>query len=69
MPLDTERGYHLMLTDPGVELNRPVILGDYRVGVASMVGGLRIAGTAELAKLDAPPNYRRSQRLLVVKDE
>ncbi len=66
VPLDTERGYHLMLKDPGIELNRPVILGDHRVGVASMIGGLRIAGTAELATLDAPPNYRRSQRLLAI---
>jgi D-amino-acid dehydrogenase len=66
VPLDTERGYHLMLKDPGVELNRPVIVGDHRVGVASMVGGVRIAGTAELATLDAPPNYRRSQRLLAI---
>jgi len=66
VPLDTERGYHLMLPDPRIELNRPVIVGDHRVGIASMVGGLRIAGTAELAKLDAPPNFRRAHRLLAI---
>ncbi|MBI3513703.1 MAG: FAD-dependent oxidoreductase [Proteobacteria bacterium] len=66
VPLDTERGYHLMLPNPGVELNRPVIVGDHRVGISSMVGGLRIAGTAELARLDAPPNYRRAHRLLAI---
>jgi D-amino-acid dehydrogenase len=66
VPLDTERGYHLMLPDPGVELSRPVILGDHRVGVSSMTGGVRIAGTAELAKLDAEPNFRRAHRLLAI---
>jgi D-amino-acid dehydrogenase len=66
VPLDTERGYHLMLPTPGVELTRPVIVGDHRVGISSMVGGLRIAGTAELAKLDAPPNFQRAHRLLAI---
>ena len=66
VPLDTERGYHLMLPEPGVELSRPVIVGDHRVGIASMVGGLRIAGTAELAKLDAAPNFQRAHRLLAI---
>ena len=66
VPLDTERGYHLMLPRPGVDLNRPVIVGDHRVGISSMVGGLRVAGTAELARLDAPPNYRRAHRLLAI---
>ncbi len=64
VPLDTERGYHLTLPDPGVELRVPVISGDYRFGLASMTEGLRLAGTAELARLDAKPNYTRAQRLV-----
>lgn len=64
VPLDTERGYHLMLTDPGIELRVPVISGDYRFGVTPMTDGIRLAGTAELAKVDAPPNYDRAERLL-----
>ncbi|MCP4561830.1 MAG: FAD-dependent oxidoreductase [Bosea sp.] len=64
LPLDSERGYHLMVPDPGIELGRPVIVGDQKFGLSSMAGGLRIAGTAELASLDAPPNYRRAHRLL-----
>lgn len=66
VPLDTERGYHLMLPEPGVKIGRPVLSGDYRFGLAPMTEGLRLAGTAELAKLDAPPNYRRTERLLQV---
>lgn len=64
LPIDTERGYHLMLANPGVSLNRPVVVGDDKFGLSSMVDGLRIAGTAELAKLDAPPNFQRAHRLL-----
>jgi D-amino-acid dehydrogenase len=64
VPLDSERGYHLTLPDPGVELRVPVISGDYRFGIASMTEGLRLAGTAELARLDAKPNYTRAQRLI-----
>ena len=64
VPLDTERGYHLMLRNAGVELNRPVVFGDQKFGAVSMLDGVRIAGTAELAKLDAEPNYQRAYRLL-----
>jgi D-amino-acid dehydrogenase len=66
IPLDTERGYHLMLPNPGVELRVPVISGDYRFGLVQMQDGIRLAGTAELARLDAPPNYARAERLLAL---
>jgi D-amino-acid dehydrogenase len=66
LPLDSERGYHLMLPDPGVELRVPLISGDYRFGLVPMVDGIRLAGTAELAQLDAPPVYDRAERLLKI---
>jgi D-amino-acid dehydrogenase len=66
VPLDTERGYHLMLTDPGIELRVPFISGDYRFAVTPMTNGIRLAGTAELAAVDAPPNYDRAERLLKI---
>ena len=63
IPLDTERGYHLMLPRPGVDLRIPILVGDHRFGIVPMTHGIRLAGTAELASLDAPPNYRRSRIL------
>ena len=63
VPLDTERGYHLMLPSPGVELRTPLLVGDHRFGIVPMTHGVRLAGTAELASLDAPPDYRRSRML------
>ena len=66
LPLDTERGYHLMLPKPGIDLRVPLLSGDYRFGLVPMVDGVRIAGTAELATLDAPPRYARAERLLKI---
>jgi D-amino-acid dehydrogenase len=66
LPLDSERGYHLMLPNPGVSPGLAVLSGDYRFGVMPMIDGVRIAGTAELARLDAPPDFRRAQRLLAL---
>ena len=63
LPLDTERGYHLMLPRPGVALRTPLLVGDHRFGITPMTHGVRLAGTAELASLEAPPNYRRSHML------
>ena len=63
VPLDTERGYHLWLPEPGVEMRRPVIAGDYKFGIVPMNGGLRLAGMVEFAGLDAPPFWQRADLL------
>ncbi|KXU31514.1 FAD-dependent oxidoreductase [Sphingobium sp. 22B] len=64
VPLDTERGYHLMIRDPEA-MPRISILDTAGKFVATpMAGGLRLAGTVELAGLDAPPDWRRADMLL-----
>ncbi len=63
LPLDTERGYHLMLPNPGVALRVPLLVGDHRFGIVPMAHGIRLAGTAELGGLAAPPDYRRARML------
>lgn len=63
VPLDTERGYHLWLPDPGVEMRRPIVVGDHRFGIAPMTGGIRLVGTAEFAGLDLPPYWKRADIL------
>ena len=64
VPLETERGYHVTIPDPGVLPRRPV--SHFRGGffATPMEMGLRVAGTVELASLDAPPDYRRARLLL-----
>lgn len=66
VPLDSERGYHLMLPQPGITLRVPLLSGDYRFGLIQMSRGIRLVGTAELSRLDAPPDYRRAERLLLL---
>jgi len=63
VPLDTERGYHLWLPDPGVEMRRPIVVGDHRFGIVPMTGGVRLVGTAEFAGVDLPPYWERADIL------
>ncbi len=64
VPLDTERGYHVTLPNPGVTLRRPVAAPDLGFIATPMAVGLRIAGTVEFGGLEAPPDMRRARALL-----
>lgn len=64
VPLDTERGYHLMLPHESTRLLIPVSSMDRRFIMTPMQEGLRLAGTVEYAGLDAPANMQRAQMLL-----
>jgi len=64
VPLETERGYHAMLVGPSVVTRAPIASGEGKYFVTPMEEGLRIAGTVELAGLEAPPDYRRADALL-----
>lgn len=64
VPLETERGYHVMLDSPSVAPRIPIMSGEGKFFATPMEGGLRLAGTVELAGLNAPPNYRRADALI-----
>ena len=64
VPLETERGYHLMIRDPEVMPTIPTADGDGKFVATPMDTGLRFAGTVELAGLDAAPDWRRARILL-----
>jgi D-amino-acid dehydrogenase len=64
VPLETERGYHAMLVAPSVLPRIPVCSGEGKYFMTPMEGGLRVAGTVELAGLDAPPHYERADQML-----
>jgi len=59
MPLDTERGHHVLFTGRDGLLSRPVGWADAGLYATPMTSGLRVAGTVELAGLDRPKNPRR----------
>ena len=63
LPLMAERGYHIECPAPGVELNHSVMDTDAKIVASSMEGGLRVAGQAEFAPVDAPPNPKRQAQL------
>ena len=59
IPLGTERGYHAILADPGVQVNHAVGWKARAFYASPMEMGLRLAGTVELAGLEPPPDYAR----------
>jgi D-amino-acid dehydrogenase len=62
--LETERGYHVVIADPGVEPRYPVMPSDGKMACVMTPAGLRLAGQVELAGLDAAPNWQRADVLL-----
>jgi D-amino-acid dehydrogenase len=66
VPLESHRGYHVTMPDPGVVPRRMVLSMEDKMAITPMNMGLRFAGTVELAGTEAPPNYARAQRLLEV---
>ncbi len=58
--LETERGYHAVITAPGIGLRHPIMPSDGKMAVTMTHAGLRIAGQIELAGLDAAPDWRRA---------
>lgn len=60
LPLETERGYHVMFPGAGNMLSRPVSWPDAGFYLTPAGGGgLRAAGTVEIAGLDKPPTPSR----------
>jgi D-amino-acid dehydrogenase len=64
VPLETERGYHVVIENPGIEPRYPVVPSDGKMACAMTPAGLRLAGQVELAGLAAVPNWQRARVLL-----
>lgn len=64
VPMTAKRGYHSMIKDPGIDLQLPIISGSRSFVMTPMGQGLRLAGTAEFARLDAQADYRRAAVLV-----
>jgi D-amino-acid dehydrogenase len=62
--LETERGYHVVISDPGIAPRYPVMPSDGKMACAMTPAGLRLAGQVELAGLTDAPNWQRSEVLL-----
>lgn len=64
VPIAAKRGYHTMVHKPSLELTHPVMSVSRFFMLTPMRLGLRLAGTAEFAAIDAEPDYRRAKVLL-----
>ena len=63
VPLDTERGYHLMLPTEQNRLPFAVTSFERKFIMTPMTDGLRLAGTVEFAGLKRPANMQRAWQL------
>jgi glycine/D-amino acid oxidase-like deaminating enzyme len=64
VPLESQRGYHVEFSAPGVSISRPLAPADRKVFLTPMNGRLRVAGSVEFAGLTRPPTRRRGDLLL-----
>lgn len=59
IPLDTERGYNITIPEPGVKINRMIMLPGHGFVVSPLSTGLRVGGAVEFGGLDLPSNWKR----------
>jgi len=64
VPLEAERGYHLMFANPGFGLRRAITSVDRSISLADMHEGIRASGCAEFAAPDAPPDMRNADMVM-----
>jgi D-amino-acid dehydrogenase len=64
IPLESQRGYHVTIAAPGIDVTRTVVAADRKVFLTPMEGGLRVAGTVEFGGLEQAPTRRRAEYLV-----
>lgn len=64
LPLETERGYNTTLPPGAFDLRRQLTFPNHGFVITPIGGGVRVGGAVELAGLQAPPDFRRSDALL-----
>lgn len=64
VPLESERGYHVVLPRPRVMPRHSMSHVARGFALLPMGDRLRLAGTVELASLEAPPNWARARLLI-----
>ena len=65
MPLETERGYNTTLPRDAFDARHMIIFGEDGFVLTPLADGIRIGGAVELAGLKRPPNYKRSEAMLI----
>lgn len=63
IPLEAERGYHIMIEGPANLPAIPVVSGDRNVSITTMDDGLRLTTMAEFTAIEAPADHERAMRI------
>ena len=66
VPLESERGYHIVIEAPEASVRTPVMVADAKAPLTPTAHGLRVAGQVELASIEAEPDWRRAEVLLAL---
>ncbi|MBO6827111.1 MAG: FAD-binding oxidoreductase [Sneathiella sp.] len=65
IPLIGERGYNTTLPKSAwEELDHTLVFSDHGFVVTPLANGVRVGGASEIASLDSPANYKRSEHML-----
>ncbi|MCP4433566.1 MAG: FAD-binding oxidoreductase [Gammaproteobacteria bacterium] len=65
VPLTGERGYNTTLPKSALpDLTRTIFFAPHGFVIAPLADGVRVGGASEIARLDRPANYKRSDALL-----
>lgn len=62
--MESERGYHLSMPNPGVKFSRTVMSYDRFITITPMEGGLRVSGIGEFAGTRAKPRMELTEKVL-----
>jgi glycine/D-amino acid oxidase-like deaminating enzyme len=63
IPLESQRGYHITLANPGVSVGRCLVPADRKIFITPMESGVRVAGTVEFGGLERAPTPHRAALL------
>lgn len=64
IPLQSERGYHIEVHNPGISLQQPIMYAAGKLVATPVENGIRFAGLVEFAELDSLPDRHFCHRLL-----
>lgn len=64
VPLESQRGYHVMLSGSSISPSMPVVSGERKFIATGMNQGLRLGGTVDFGGLDSSEDWSRARSIL-----
>lgn len=64
IPLESEGGYFINISNAGVKLHHPLINNKYKMAITPLSDSIRFAGLVEFSGLDGPSNFKLCQMLV-----